>query len=573
MLGHFLRPYAWQVGALLVLLLIQAGGNLYLPDLSAGIINNGVVSGDTGYIWRTGGLMIGVALVSCLVAVPCGYIASRVSMSVGADLRAAIFRQVRGFSNRDMNEFGISSLVTRNVNDVQQVQLFLLVGLGLIGTAAIMCVGGVVMAVRESTALSTLLAVAVPAVAVVIGSMLIAVISMFRVLQAKIDRIGDILRDQITGVRVIRAFGRVTAEQRRFSAASAGLTRTAVRINRIFVTILPILMAIITMSLVGVLWFGGHLVSEGSMPIGNLIAFLTYIMQILSAVVIAIMFLVQVPRAIAAGGRIAQVINTVPGIADPPRPVSPARSDGAVEFRHVSFGYPGSERQVLHDFTFRLEPGQTNAFIGGTGSGKTTLLNLIPRFLDVSGGAVLVNGVDVRDQAAEPLRAGIGLVPQPAFLFRGTVASNLRFALPDASDAALWRALEIAQAADFVADLPGRLEAGIDQGGVNLSGGQRQRLAIARALVRNPRLYLLDDCFSALDLGTEARLRDALREHAVGASVLIVAQRITSIMHADQIIVLDAGGVAGIGSHEQLLAGCEVYQEIASSQADAGVPA
>jgi ABC-type multidrug transport system fused ATPase/permease subunit len=573
LLRRFLRPYAWQVGALLALLLIQVGGTLYLPDLSADIINNGVVNGDTGYIWRTGGEMLGIALIVCLVSIPAGYIASWVSMSVGADVRAAIYRRVRGFSLREMNRFGVASLVTRNLNDVQQFQLFLLSGLSLIGVAAITCIGGVILAARESAELSALLIVVIPAVAVVLGAIIIALMPMFRAEQAKIDRIGGILRDQITGARVIRAFRREATEQHRFRAVNSDLTRIVLRANRIVVVILPVLTVVVSLTMAGVLWFGGHLVNDGSVPIGNLIAFRSYIQQILFAVIIAVVFLIEVPRAVAAAERIEQVIDAVPDIADPPRPAEPVRNDGTVEFRHVSFGYPGSERRVLRDLTFRLEPGQTTAIIGGTGSGKTTLLNLVPRFLDVSAGAVLVNGVDVREQAAEQLWSVIGLAPQPAFLFRGTVASNLRFARPDASDACLWHALEIAQAAGFVADLPGRLEASIDQGGMNLSGGQRQRLAIARALVRRPRVYLLDDCFSALDYATEACLRDALREEAADASVLVVAQRITSVMHADQIIVLDAGGIAGIGTHEKLLAECELYKQVARSQADAGAPA
>jgi ABC-type multidrug transport system fused ATPase/permease subunit len=573
MLRIYLRPYARQAGLLVVLLALQSAGTLYLPDLGAEIINKGVVVGDTGYIWRTGGIMLGVALAACAVAVPASYLASRVSVGMSADMRASIFARVRAFSAADMSRFGIPSLITRNINDVQQVQVFLQAGLTLTGTSAITFAGGVVMAVREGAELSALLAIVVPAIVVVIGAMLIAAFSAVRSVQAKVDRVSQVLRDQITGVRVIRAFGRVPAERSRFRTANADLTGTALRVNRIFVTVVPALMVIISLSIVAMLWFGGRLVSDGVMPIGNLIAFLSYLIQISAALALAVVFLVQAPRAVAAMERIAQVTSTIPAITDPPRPVLPARITGAVEFRRVSFGYPSSEHPVLRDLTFRLEPGQTSAIIGGTGSGKTTLLNLIPRFLDVTSGAVLVDGTDVREQAAERLRSTTGLVPHPAFLFRGTVASNLRFALPDATDAQLWRALEIARAADFVARMPEGLGARIDQGGTNISGGQRQRLAIARALVRRPRLYLFDDCFSALDVATEARLRAALRTEVSDATVLLVAQRISSVIDADQIIVLDAGTLAGIGTHEQLLAGCEFYREIADSQLAEGAVA
>jgi ABC-type multidrug transport system fused ATPase/permease subunit len=569
----FLRPHARQVGLVVVLLTIQAAGNLYLPNLSADIINRGVLEGDTGYIWRTGGLMLGIALAAGAISVVATYWASRVSMAVGASMRAAIYQRVQAFSAREMNRYGIPSLITRNVNDVQQVQQFLRLTLTLLVTAVITSAGGVIMAVREGAVLSLLLVVIVPVMALIIGTMLIALLPLFRAIQVKVDRISQVLRDQITGVRVIRAFGRVRSEQDRFRAANADLTRTTLRANRIFIVLLPVLMAISMLSVVGVIWFGGRLASEGSLPIGNLIAFVAYILQILSALVIAVVVLVQVPRAVASAERIEQVISTVPVITDPPRPVTPARITGAVEFRHVTFGYPGGERPVLHDLSFVLRPGQTSAIIGGTGSGKTTMLNLIPRFLDVTSGAVLVNETDVRRQSAEQLWSAIGLVPQSAFLFRGTVASNLRFGMPEAADEQLWRALDIAQACDFVASMPGQLGAPIHQGGSNVSGGQRQRLSIARALVRRPRLYLFDDCFSALDTATDARLRSALRAGARDATVVIVAQRVSTIMHADQIIVLDAGRIAGIGTHEQLLAGCGPYREIAASQLGEGAAA
>ncbi len=396
--------------------------------------------------------------------------------------------------------------------------------------------------------------------------MLVLVVPQFRTMQVKIDRINQVLREQITGVRVIRAFVRAGPESRRFDGANESLTATALRVNRIFALALPTLMAILNLSSVAVLWFGGRLVTEGSMPIGNLTAFLTYILQILVSVMMAVMMVILVPRAVASSERVLEVLGTVSSVTDPPSPVRPAAVTGLGEFRDVSFGYPGSERPVLNGLSFTLRPGQTSAIIGGTGSGKTTLISLIPRFFDATAGRVLVNGVDVREQELERLWRDIGLVPQAAFLFSGTVASNLRLGRAEATEKELWHALEIAQAADFVAAMPGQLEAPVDQGGTNVSGGQRQRLSIARALVKRPRLYLFDDCFSALDAATDARLRAALKPATRDAAVVIVAQRVSTIMHADQIIVLDDGRMAGLGTHEELLASCAPYREIVMSQ-------
>ena len=566
LLRTHLRRYTGQVAVVVALLVTQTVGNLYLPNLSADIINNGVVKGNLNYVWRTGGVMLGITLLLGVVAIVAVYWASRVAMGVGADIRGAVFTRVQAFSAREMNRFGTPSLITRNTNDIQQVQLFLQMALTLMVVAPIMSVGGVVMAVREGAALSPLLAVAVPLMAVFIGVVLIAVVPQFRSMQVKIDRINLVLREQITGVRVIRAFVRTGAEAERFSEANADLTSTALRVNRIFALTLPALMAILNLCSVAVLWFGGHLVSEGSMPIGNLTAFLTYILQILMAVMMAVMMAILLPRAVASAERIEQVLSTAPAVTDPARPVRPAQVTGLVQFQEVTFGYPGSERPVLQDLSFTLRPGETSAIIGGTGSGKTTLLNLIPRFFDATHGSVLVNGVDVQEQELEQLWSSIGLVPQAAFLFSGTVASNLRFGQPEATDAELWRALEVAQARDFVAAMPGQLDASIDQGGTNVSGGQRQRLSIARALVKRPRLYLFDDCFSALDAATDARLRAAIQPQTREAAVVIVAQRVSTIMHADEIIVLDAGQITGAGTHAELMAGCDAYREIVRSQ-------
>jgi len=573
LLRTYLRPYRRQVSLVVVLTTIQAAGNLYLPILNAEIINGGVVKGDVAHIWRTGGLMLAIAVALSGVAVAAVYGASRVSLAVGANMRAALYRRLHDFSARELNRFGISSLITRNINDVQQIQLFLQATLTLLLIAIIMSAGAVILAVSVGPALSLVLLVTLPLMALTIGGALVRLAPLFRSVQVKIDRINEVLREQIAGVRVIRAFLRTHFEQERYREANVDLTGTALQANRILAVLLAAVIGITSLSTVGIIWFGGRLVGEGTMQIGNLTAFLIYVLQILLYTVIAVMVVVLAPRAVASAERIREVISTVPAITDPPRPVLPTRITGAVEFRHVTFGYPGSERPVLNDLSFSLPAGQTSAIIGGTGSGKSTVLHLIMRFFDVTGGAVLVNGVAVREQRAEPLRATTGLVPQVAYLFAGTVGSNLRLGLPEATDEQLWRALEVAQARDFVASMPGLLDARIDQGGANVSGGQRQRLSIARALVRRPHLYLFDDCFSALDANTDARLRAALQAETADATVIVVAQRVSTIMHADQIIVLDAGRVAGIGTHRHLLATCASYQEIVASQLGEGVAA
>jgi ATP-binding cassette subfamily B protein len=561
-----LRPYRWLVAIVLGLIVIQTVLGLYLPNLTADIINNGIVVGDVGYIWRTGAWMLGLTLLSGMAAVIATYFASRTSMGVGRDLRASVFSRVMRFSARDMNSFGTASLITRNTNDVQQIQIFLQMALTLMVAAPIMMVGGVIMALHEDVTLSVLLVVAVPLMAALVLTMLFVAVPQFKSMQVKIDRINQVLREQITGVRVIRAFVRGEDEERRFATANASLTATGLRVNRIFVLAMPALMGIMNLSSVAVLWFGGHLISSGQMPIGNLTAFLAYIMQILMSVLLAVVMVILVPRAQASAERIAAVERVEPATTSPDHPITPSVSKGIIEFRNVSFGYPGSEDRVLRDLSFQFQPGQTTAIIGGTGAGKTTLLNLIPRFFDPTSGAVLIDGVDVRDRALEELWGSIGLVPQQAYLFGGTVADNLRFATEDANDADIWHALQVAQARDFVATMDGQLEAPIDQGGTNVSGGQRQRLAIARAVVKRPLIYLFDDCFSALDATTDARLRAQLAAETRNATVVIVAQRVSTILNADRIIVLDDGAVVGSGTHEQLMVSCDEYREIVVSQ-------
>ncbi len=567
LLRAYLRPYWRQILVVLGLLFVQALMNLYLPDLNADIINNGVSRGDTAYIVNTGGLMLVVTLVQGVTSVVAMFLAARVSMGFGRDVRAAVFRSVGTFSQVEMNRFGTPSLITRNTNDVQQVQMVVFMGLTVILLAPIMGIGGIIMAIRQDVPLSSLLVVILPIMFVFIGLVVRIAVPLFRAMQVKLDRINQVMREALAGVRVIRAFVRVEHEERRFDVANEDLFDTALSVNRLFAVTIPTMMIILNLSQVAVMWFGAGRISSGAMPIGNLTAFLTYLMQILFSVLMAVMMFIFVPRAAVSADRIREVIETEPLISDPREPISIVPQLGVrVEFSNVTFSYPGAEQPVLHDVSFVAEPGQTTAIVGSTGSGKTTLINLIPRFYDVTAGAVLVDGVDVRQMRRDDLWQMIGVIPQSAFLFSGTVASNLRYGDEQATDEDLQRALEIAQAADFVAEMAGGLEAGIDQGGTNVSGGQRQRLAIARALVKRAPLYIFDDSFSALDFRTDARLRGALRRELAGAAVIIVAQRVGTILNAERIVAMDEGRVVGVGTHSELMASCATYREIVYSQ-------
>jgi ATP-binding cassette subfamily B protein len=566
LLRERLRPYWRRIVVVLALLLVQAIANLYLPTLNADIINNGVVTGDTAYILRTGGLMLGVTLVFVLAAVVAVYWGSKTAMAFGRDVRGALFRRVEGFSQAEVNHFGTPSLITRTTNDVQQVQMVVLMMLNVVISAPIMSIGGIVMALRLNVPLSAVILVAIPVMAVFIGLVLSRAIPLFMSMQKKIDRINQVTREMLSGVRVIRAFNRTRYEEERFDAANGDLTMTTLRVNRLFALMMPTLTAILNLSTVAIMWFGGIQVADRGMPIGDLTAFLTYIVQILLAVLMATIMFVMVPRAAASAARIQEVLETEATVADPAEPVVGVPALGRVEFQDVEFRYPGAEEPVLSGITFTASPGEVTAIVGSTGSGKTTLISLIPRFYDVTGGRVLVDGVDVRDMALQDLWSRIGLVPQKAFLFSGTVASNLRHGDDQATDEQLWRYLEIAQGREFVAEMPDELEAPVSQGGASVSGGQRQRLAIARALAKRAKIHIFDDSFSALDFATDARLRAALKRETADATVIIVAQRVGTIMHADRIIVLEDGAIAGMGTHEELMQTSETYREIVASQ-------
>ena len=570
LLRFHLAPYRRVLGLISLLLVLQVLGTLYLPELNADIINNGVAKGDTTYIIEVGAWMLFVALLVGVTAIVGVYFASRTSMSVGRDIRGRTFRAVQQFSLREMNSLGAPTLITRNTNDVQQVQMFLQMALTIMVTAPLMAVGGVIMAYRQDGPLSLLLLAIVPIMMLVIGLVMVRAVPLFRAMQVKIDRINLILRENLTGIRVIRAFVRTRHEEVRFAEANADLTGTTLSVNRLFALMMPVLMLIMNLSSVAVVWFGGQRIAAGEMPVGNLMAFLAYLMQILMSVMMATMVLVMWPRAAASSERLNEVLEIRTVIHDPdvPEPAQAAMR-GTVEFRDVQFGYPGAAEPVLRGISFTALPGRTTAIIGSTGSGKSTLINLVPRLYDVTGGAILVDGVDVRERERASLWTSMGLIPQKAFLFSGTIADNLRFGAPDATEEQMWRALEIAQGADFVRELPEGLDAPIEQGGVNVSGGQRQRLAIARALVREPSVYIFDDSFSALDYATDARLRAALREPTRDACVLIVAQRVATIRHAEQILVLDEGTLVGVGTHDELMADCPTYAEIVLSQLSA----
>ena len=569
----YLVPYKGELAAILVLQLIGTISALYLPTLNADIIDNGVAKGDTGYIIRTGVWMLGVSVVQIVVTVAAVYLASRSSMALGRDMRSAIFHRVGDFSAQEVSKFGAPTLISRNTNDVTQVQMVVFMALAIMVSAPISMIGGIFMALRQDVPLSVIIAVAVPVLAIAVGLVIRKMIPQFRLMQTSIDSVNRIMREQITGIRVVRAFVREDFETERFGVANGTLTSTALNVGRLQALIFPIVMIILNASTVGVLWFGADRVESGAMQVGSLTAFMAYLIQILISVMMATFMSMMIPRASVSADRIGEVLETESSVAEPAEAVTDIRRGSEIVFDQVDFRYPGAEAPVLQGVSFRAEPGKTTAVIGSTGAGKTTLVNLVPRLFDITGGHLTIGGVDVRDVDLDTLWSRIGLVPQRPYLFTGTVASNLRYGNPDATDEELWEALRVAQARDFVERMPDQLESPIAQGGTNVSGGQRQRLAIARALVRKPEVYLFDDAFSALDLSTDARLRQALRPITREATVIVVAQRVSTIIDADHIVVLEDGLVVGLGTHDELLASCETYQEIVESQRSAEVAA
>jgi len=570
-LRRYLGLYKREIAIVVTLQFVGTIAALALPSLNADIIDNGVIRGDTGYIVRMGGWMLAVSLVQVVVTIGAVYFGARTAMAFGRDVRSDFFGRVMEFSGREMARFGAPSLLTRNTNDVQQVQMLVLMTFTMLVTAPIMMVGGVFMALREDIGLSWLIAALVPILAVIIWFILSHMVPGFRVLQRRLDSVNRVLREQITGIRVVRAFVREPFEADRFDEANAELTNVSISVGRWMAAIFPSVMLVMNLSSIAVLWFGALRVDTGAMQIGSLTAFLTYIIQILMSVMMATFMFMFLPRASVSADRIGEVLDTKSSVIPPERGVTNLPRQSEVQFDKAGFLYPGAEHPVLGSVSFTAQPGQTTAVIGATGTGKTTLINLIPRLFDATEGRVLVDGVDVREIDSDTLWEKIGLVPQKVYLFSGTVASNLRYGMPNATEAEMWEALEIAQARDFVEEMPNGLDSPIAQGGTNVSGGQRQRIAIARALIRRPELYLFDDSFSALDVATDHNLRRALKSVTGDATVIIVAQRVATIRDADQIVVLDDGGVIGLGTHDELLQTCATYIEIVDSQLAADV--
>jgi ATP-binding cassette subfamily B multidrug efflux pump len=566
LLRTHLRPYRTTIGLVVLFQFLQTLATLYLPTLNANIIDNGVVKGDMGYVVRIGAGMLGITVVQIATQIVAVYFGARTAMAVGRDVRASIFRKVQDFSAREVGQFGAPTLITRVTNDVQQVQMLVLLTFTLMVSAPIMCVGGVVLALRQDVPLSSLLLVIVPILVIVVTLIIIRMRPLFRSMQVRIDKVNQVMREQITGIRVIRAFVRDDREQVRFGGANESLTDVSLKAGKLMALMFPTVMLIVNLSSIAVLWFGGHRIDSGHMQVGALTAFLSYLMQILMSIMMATFMFVMIPRAEVCAERIQEVLTTESSVEPPRAPVTTLSRHGFLELRGVGFHYPGAEAPVLSDVSLTARPREVTAIIGSTGSGKTTLLNLVPRLFDATEGQVFVDGVDVRELGEKLLSRTVGLVPQKPYLFTGTVASNLRYGNPEATEEQLWKALEIAQARDFVERMEGGLDAPIAQGGTNVSGGQRQRLAIARLLVARPEIYLFDDSFSALDYATDAALRAALTSYIADATMIVVAQRVSTIRDADRIIVLDDGRVVGTGTHSELMDTNPTYREIVLSQ-------
>lgn len=565
-LFKFLKPYtAWIVGVL-GLVFFQSIAELYLPTLMANIVDTGIVKGDTTYILRTGGFMLLVAAGGGICAILVSYLSSKIATGYGKDLRGRVFTKVEGFSLQEFDKIGTATLITRTTNDITQVQQVLIMMLRMMVSAPMMFIGGIIMAVSKDKTLSLIIIVILPVLVGAISLVAIKGVPLFKSMQVKLDKLNLVVRENLTGIRVIKAFNRIDHENKRFNEANKDLTNTAIKANKIMGTLMPTMMLLMNLTTIAIIWFGGIRINNGNMQVGNMMAFVQYVTQIMFSLIMVSMMFVMVPRASASAVRINEVLDTVTEIKDPEISITDNGAKGYVEFQGVTFSYSGAEEPALKDISFSAGPGEVTAIIGGTGAGKSTLINLIPRFYDIDQGKILVDGVDVREMTQQSLRSKIGYVPQKAVLFSGTIAENIRFGKKEATDAEVDKAAQVAQATEFIEEKPDGFSATIAQGGINVSGGQKQRLAIARALVRKPEIYIFDDSFSALDFKTDAKLRAALKKETKNATVLIVAQRVSTVMNADRIIVLDEGKIVGIGTHRQLLDTCRVYHEIVSSQ-------
>lgn len=564
-LFKFLKPYAASIAVILILVFFQSLSELYLPTLMSNIVDTGIVNGDTNYILKIGGFMLLVAAGGTICTILASFLSSKVATGFSKDLRKNVFSRVESYSLQEFDKIGASSLITRTTNDITQIQQVLVMMLRMMISAPMMCIGGIIMAVSKDAKLSLVIIVVMPILAMAIGIIGKKGMPLFKMMQLKIDKLNLVLRENLTGIRVIRAFNRIDHEKKRFDKANLDLTNTAIKVNKIMAALMPIMMVVLNFTTIAVVWFGGIRIDNGSMQVGDLMAFIQYVMQIMFSLIMVSMMFILIPRASASAVRINEVLDTVSEINDGDNTKS-SNKKGYIEFKDVTFNYPGAEKPALSNISFSAKPGETTAIIGGTGSGKSTLISLIPRFYDVSGGSILVNGIDIREMTQEDLRLKVGFVPQKAVLFSGTIADNIRYGKENASYEEVKHAAEIAQASDFISNMKDGFESVISQGGTNVSGGQKQRLSIARALVRRPEIYVFDDSFSALDFKTDAKLRAALKKETGKSTVIIVAQRVSTVMNADRIIVLDDGQIAGIGNHKELLNNCDVYREIVSSQ-------
>ncbi|MBI6871541.1 ABC transporter ATP-binding protein [Clostridium aciditolerans] len=565
-LFRFLKPYAMVVTGILVLLFFQSIAELYLPTLMSDIVNTGIVKGDTNYILRIGGFMLIVAAVSGVCTILASFFSSKVATKFGRDIRKEVFSRAESFSLNEFDKVGTASLITRTTNDIMQVQQVTILILRMMISAPLMCIGGIIMAVSKDAELSLILVVVIPVLAGIIALVATKGVPLFKAMQVKLDKLNLVVRENLIGIRVIRAFNRIDDEKIRFTEANSDLTNTAIKVNKIMAVLMPAMIIMMNLTSVAIVWFGGIRIDSGKMQVGDMMAFIQYAMQIMFSLIMVSMMFVMIPRAEASAVRINEVLDMKPEINDPTEPKNTEKERGYIEFKDVTFSYPGAEQPAISNISFSAKPGEITAIIGGTGSGKSTLISLIPRFYDIDSGSILVDGMDIREMSQENLRKKIGFVPQKAVLFTGTISDNIRYGKEDANDMEIRHAAEIAQASEFVSNMKEGYDSMIAQGGSNVSGGQKQRLAIARALVRRPEIFIFDDSFSALDFKTDAKLRAALKSEIKDSTAIIVAQRVSTVIDADRIIVLDEGRIAGIGTHKALLNDCEIYREIVSSQ-------